>query len=315
MQAMEKAAPPDTLAVAGDMLKQAREARGMSVNEMAAALTLSREQVRALEDGGNLPFYTAAHKRLALKKYAASLDMPVSDLIIDTAGDAAASSASAAPLDSRPVAAVADAPAELRLAAAERNAQVRRKLLMAAVACAILLALYAKQRGTTEAELPSEPIDAAAGQAPPAIEPPSALAVAAQEPDLLAGTPAGASPLPAAAASEEAACPLPATTDVQAWSPPYQRKPDTRVFLVSGKAIEVCIADASGKPSLISLKPNSGQSFAGKPPYLIYADGLASIDIYLQGMRARVPVDARALQLVPTAVMPPTEVANSQPAE
>lgn len=313
---MEKAAPPDTLAVAGDTLKQAREARGMSVNDMAGAITLSREQVRALEDGGNLPFYTAAHKRLALKKYAAALGIPLSDLIIDTAGEAATSSASAGPLDPLPVAAAADAPAELRLAAAERNARVRRMLLMAAVAGAILLALYAKLRGTIEAEPPSEPIDARVEQQAPAIEPPSALLVAAPEPEALAATPAGAaSPVPAPAVADEAACALPAATEVQAWSPSYQRKPDTRVFLVSGKAIDVCITDASGKPSLISLKPHSGQAFAGKPPYLVHADGLASLEIYLQGMRARVPADARSLRLVPTAVVPPSEVADSRPGD
>lgn len=313
---MEKAAPPDTLAVAGDQLKQAREARGMSVNDMAGALTLSREQVRALEDGGNLPFYTAAHKRLALKKYAAALGIPLSDLIIDTPGETAAGAASTAPLAPLPGAAAADAPAELRLAAAERNARARRKLLVAAVAGAILLALYAKQRGTIEAEPPPEAIEAKVEQQAPATEPPTALLVAAPEPDALAATPAGAAPpVAAAAVANEAACTLPAATEVQAWSPPYQRKPDTRVFFVSGKAVDVCIADASGKPSLISLKPNSGQAFAGKPPYLVHADGLASIDIYLQGMRARVPADARSLRLVPTAVMPPTEVADSRPTE
>lgn len=336
---MENAAAPDTLVVAGDKLKQAREARGMSVQEMAGEVTLSREQVRALEDGGNLPFYTAAHKRLALKKYAAALNIPLPDLLIDETG-AQDTSVETAATDAIAIAADPGTPAEIRLAAAERNARARRNLLMAAVAAAILLALYAKQRGTAETKLPPAPIEASADPEPSAIEPSpaSAMVVTAQDPEppaitspatpavtaavTTAATPAATltatpavTPAPATKAPESAACTLPAATDVPAWSPPYQRKPDMRVFLVSSKAIEVCVADASGKASLVALKPNVGKVYAGRPPYLVQADGLASLEIYLQGMRARVPADAQSLRLVPTSVAPPTEAVSTQPTE
>jgi cytoskeleton protein RodZ len=333
---MENAAPPDTLVVAGDKLKQAREARGMSVQEMAGEVTLSREQVRALEDGGNLPFYTAAHKRLALKKYAAALNLPLSDLLADETGAPVTSTEPAAATDAISIAADPGTPAEIRLAAAERNARARRNLLMAAVAAAILMALYAKQRGTAETKLPPAPIEASADPEPSAIEPPfaTAMVVTAQDPEPPAVTPAAtpastsaappaapsaapsaATPVPATKGAESTACTLPAAADMPAWSPPYQRKPDMRVFLVSSKAIEVCVVDASGKASLVALKPNVGKAFAGRPPYVVQADELASLEIYLQGMRARVPADAQSLRLVPTSAAPPTEAADIQPSE
>lgn len=306
---MEKAAPPDTLVVDGDKLKQAREARGMSVHDMASSVTLSREQVRALEDGGNLPFYTAAHKRLALRKYASALGIPLSDVIIDTE-EARPASAEPAAADAVAVADAPGTPAELRLAAAERNARLRRRLLASAVATAILLAMYAKQRGTPDTGAPPAAVEASAALDSPAPAPEPVPATAAAEPaanPALQPAPQPApqpdSPARANAATEATACTLPPAAGVPVWSPPYQRKPDLRVFLISRTAVEVCIADASGRPALITLKPNAGHAFAGKPPYLVRADGLAALDIYLQGMRARVPADAQALRLVPTTVM------------
>ena len=52
----------DSILIDGARLKAAREARGTSVAEMASAVTLSREQIQAIEEGGNRPFYTPAHK-------------------------------------------------------------------------------------------------------------------------------------------------------------------------------------------------------------------------------------------------------------
>ncbi len=312
---MEKAAPPDTLVVDGDKLKQAREARGMSVHDMAGSVTLSREQVRALEDGGNLPFYTAAHKRLALRKYASALGIPLSDVIIDTE-EIRPASAEPAAADAAAVADAPGTPAGLRLAAAERNARLRRRLLASAVATAILLALYAKQRGISETGAPPAAVEASAALDSPAPE--SMPATAAAEPatdPALQSAPQPDSPARANAATDAAACTLPPAAGVPAWSPPYQRKPDLRVFLISRTAVEVCIADASGKPALIALKPNAGHAFAGKPPYLVRADGLAALDIYLQGMRARVPADAQSLRLVPTTVMRPADDALPPAAE
>ena len=57
----------DSILIDGARLKAAREARGLSVAEMAAEVTLSREQVQCIEDGGNRPFYTPAHKLLAVR--------------------------------------------------------------------------------------------------------------------------------------------------------------------------------------------------------------------------------------------------------
>ena len=53
------------------------------------------------------------------------------------------------------------------------------------------------------------------------------------------------------------------------------------------------------------LKARTGQAYNGKPPYVVQSPLLSDIDIYLQGMRARVPPQTPALRLQVTPVSAP----------
>ena len=363
----------DALVIDGMKLRQAREERGLSVVEVALMCTLSREQVQHIEDGGVRPFYTPAHKLLAIRKYAAAMGIPYDDIVIGPGAD-----------DTMPV--PADAPAslmmhaegeqatDLRLAAVERNADIRRKILIGAVTLTIVLALYAKMRGTPDS-LPDAPHPAVSGAmnddkadgvvnepARPAVSAPAATAAtsatnagaadvtaaassttstaavtpaspsSASQSVAAPATPAPAVPAPAtntvpappaaatgnesavaAAANAKAStdakltdngerCAAQITGDVKTWTPTYQRKADTRLFLVSPKETTVCVQDASGKSALLKLKARAGQAYSGKPPYLVQSPLLSDMEIYLQGMRARVPAQAPALRLQATPV-------------
>jgi hypothetical protein len=48
-----------------------------------------------------------------------------------------------------------------------------------------------------------------------------------------------------------------------------------------------------------------GEPFSGKPPYTIRAKHLSSLDMYMQGLRVKVPADAKVMRLVPTSVTAP----------
>jgi cytoskeletal protein RodZ len=358
----------DALVIDGMKLRQAREERGLSVAEVAVLCTLSREQVQHIEDGGVRPFYTPAHKLLAIRKYAVTMGIPYDDIVIGPGAD-----------DTMPV--PADAPAslmvhgegeqatDLRLAAVERNAELRRKILIGAVTLTIVLAFYAKMRGTpdtlpvtpppsvsgatdgdkSEAEVaeppkpaavnsatpastpsltPSSSTNAAAASVTAAAAPASAASAEASSPVLAPAAPAAtstsavaASPAAASAKGGAPATAPPADTkastdakladngerctaqvggDVKTWTPSYQRKADTRLFLVSPKETTVCVQDASGKTVLLKLKARAGQAWSGKPPYLVQSPLLPELEIYLQGMRARVPAQAPALRLQAT---------------
>ena len=365
------------LVIDGTKLRQAREERNLSVSEVAMLCTLSREQVQHIEDGGDRPFYTPAHKLLAIRKYAAAMGIPYDDIVAGPGADDTMPVPDNAPA-SLMVHGDGEEATDLRLAAVERNAEIRRMILIGAVTATILLAFYAKMRGTPDSPPPATQAvvsDAAAGDNPrtegaeaskhdattppasvttapatrvatapaPAAAPaspataPANAAVAPASPSQTTTGPAGAnaartesvasaapvktpSPAPAAASTSSAAdaklaadnrpsagepCTVSLGNDLKTWTPTYQRKADTRLFFVSTKEATVCVRDASGKAALLTLKARTGQAYNGKPPYVVHSPQLSDIEIYLQGMRARVPPQTPALRLQATPVIAP----------
>ncbi len=337
----------DALVIDGAKLRQAREMRGLTVAELAALCTLSREQVQHIEDGGDRPFYTPAHKLLAIRKYAAAMGIPYDDIVTGPGADDTMPGPDDAPA-SLMVHGEGEEATDLRLAAVERNAEIRRRILIGAVTATIVLAIYAKMHGnptttvrpaTETASAETTTTESAAtetaatdtraavqAQAPAATTPAPAqsAAIAAATPAAAAPSPASkpadpglkstnataatttpasaASPAPAAPTADKLAgsdepCARPPSADVKTWTPSYQRKADTRLFLVSPKETTVCVHDASGKAALLTLKARTGQAYSGKPPYVVQSPQLSDIEIYLQGMRARVPAQAPALRL------------------
>ena len=334
----------DAITVDGARLKAAREERGLSVTDMAAAVTLSREQIQHMEDGGNRPFYTPAHKLLAVRKYSAALDIPYDEIVTGPGANQTIPIPEDAPPSIMAHSDLAE-PADLRLAAVERNAEVRRLMAITAIVVCILLAIYAKIRGTKD-ETPVNEVsaDAIANQVDKPVTPsPAPKAVAAS----VAPTPKPApevkpaptaAPLPdtkdvkdvkedkdnkdskdskresALAAANDAGgeCQSSSTSDVKSWSPIYQRKSDSKLYVISPKGGSVCISDATGKSRLIELKPMVGQAVGGKPPYVVRSSKLAQIEIYLQGFRVKIPSETEAMKLIPTSQPAPVE--STEPA-
>ncbi len=329
----------EALVIDGAKLRQAREMRGLTVAELAALCTLSREQVQHIEDGGDRPFYTPAHKLLAIRKYAAAMGVPYDDVVTGPGADHTMPVPDDAPA-SLMVHGEGEEATDLRLAAVERNAEIRRKILIGAVTATIVLAFYAKMHSMPATPAAMPPVsDAVATEAiatetaateartagqveapaatpqassktatpaaavPPTVSKPADAGIKVATATSATTTPApAASPTPAPAADGKLAsggepCARPAPADVKTWTPTYQRKADTRLFLVSPKETTVCVHDASGKAALLTLKARTGQAYSGKPPYVVQSPQLSDIEIYLQGMRARVPAQAPALRL------------------
>ena len=70
--------------------------------------------------------------------------------------------------------------------------------------------------------------------------------------------------------------------------------------MISPKGGTVCVTDGSGKSKLVSLRPMVGQAFTGKPPYTVRSDHLPNLEMYMQGLRVKVPVETQVIRLVPT---------------
>ncbi len=339
-----------TVVIDGHKLKQARESRQLSVAELAALLTMSREQVQHIEEGGDRPFYTPAHKLLAIRKYAGAMGIPYDEVVSGPGATDTMPVPEAAPA-SLMVHGEGEEATDLRLAAVERNAEIRRFILIGIVLLMIVLAFYAKLRDTSkEPPVPvpatgyaNEPVNEATNQAVngspaqaasmPSADPTTAAASASATTSAAtsAAVPAAASvaatvaapavtaaPAPpavavAAVAAEPAAAPPPVKAaapaspecsadgvgEAKTWTPVYPRKADTRLFVVSPKTSTICIVDAAGKATQLTLKARAGQAFSGKPPYVVQSPLLSELEIFLQGARVRVPPQTRAIRLKP----------------
>lgn len=301
----------DEIPIDGMRLRQVRIERGLSVTEAARLATLSREQIVQIESGGLGAFYGARHKLLAVRKYADSFDLSLEQL--SPAHDAPA--ATAADSDSPPVPdAVADRAeyaAETLAAepepamykspqadgdlpgAAPPSAAVARWPLLLVVAIMLLLA-FAILRGFTQeqspAALPSAdtPPTAASSVVLPSVEPEAAVSSQASEsPEVIA---------PVA----NNACALTAGPDTPRWAPAYARNASTRVFLTSATLIDVCVTDATGVSTPLTLRPGAMASVSGKPPYVVRSERLSQAQIFLQGLKVRVPASASAIHLLPS---------------
>ncbi|MFM2008330.1 MAG: hypothetical protein RIR02_280, partial [Pseudomonadota bacterium] len=103
-----------------------------------------------------------------------------------------------------------------------------------------------------------------------------------------------------ASSGEEGCSPEPSGGNLKSWSPAYQRKTDSRLFVISPKGGTVCVTDGSGKSKLVSLRPMVGQAFTGKPPYVVRSENLPNLEMYMQGLRVKVPGETQVIRLVPT---------------
>jgi cytoskeletal protein RodZ len=349
---MKKHIDLESLHIDGQKLKDARESKGISITDIAGQLTLSRAQIIHMEEGGDKPFYTPAHKLLAVRKYAAALELPYEEVVTGDGANQTMPVPEDAPESMRTYPGQTPYNADLnqisltdeRMDNVARNSARRNRVMYAVVALTILLAFYAKLRGAseeaevkqeTQAEsvaidpippLPVTPVEVAAPEAP--VAPPVATPVAA--PVEVAAAPVAVKPAPetakpaaekiekpapapetskptteqestkVASTSEEGCSAEAATGNLKSWSPAYQRKSDSRLFVISPKGGTVCVTDGSGKSKLVSLRPMVGQAFTGKPPYVVRSENLPNLEMYMQGLRVKVPGETQVIRLVPT---------------
>lgn len=352
---MKKHIDLESLHIDGQKLKDARESKGISITDIAGQLTLSRAQIIHMEEGGDKPFYTPAHKLLAVRKYAAALELPYEEVVTGDGANQTMPVPEDAPESMRTYPGQTPYNADLnqisltdeRMENVARNSARRNRVMYAVVALTILLAFYAKLRGTseeaevkqeTQAEsvavdpippLPVTPVEVAAPEAPvapPVVTPAAAPVEVAAAPVAVKPAPETAkpaaekiekpAPAPAvaetskptteqestkvASTSEEGCSAEAATGNLKSWSPAYQRKSDSRLFVISPKGGTVCVTDGSGKSKLVSLRPMVGQAFTGKPPYVVRSENLPNLEMYMQGLRVKVPGETQVIRLVPT---------------
>jgi cytoskeletal protein RodZ len=315
------------------MLRAAREAKNMSVVQAASEITLSRDQILQLEQGGERSFHTPAHKLLAVRKYAAALGLDYDTVVTHGLQDNPYVAADPIPhfLGAQRE---SDDPADLGLVAVNHVSHTRRKVLIGSVLTVLVATAYFKhssQQAAAALQASNSAPDDVNASSPPAlpdagstlsiqaneIVAPAAVEVKTVAVEVAAIAPPATTPppvKPSVSADQTATtCASKSADPIPTWSPPYQRKSDTRLFIVSPRSSEICIVDATGKQNLVQLKSGAGQSISGKPPFTVHAKQLANLDIYMQGLRAKIPTDAVAMTFKPTQVPAPSSSATDTP--
>lgn len=323
----------DEVVIDGTRLKQERIERGLAVSDAARMATLSREQIEQIENGGLRAFYGARHKLLATRKYADVFGIDLSELVPQAPRPSTASNTLTDTVAS-PIMATATAPATLPVEtgkammaqpANRSNFESRRLPLLAVIVVALVLS-FSILRGLTPTPKPvAEPVvettvePVATETASPTVETaaPASVTAAAVPPSTGTSAPSSAAEdAPSATATAAAAstnpdegpdpCAVSAGGDVARWAPTQVRATYTRLYLGSYTESTLCVVDATGAAKPLKLKAGATTSLSGKPPYTIHSAQLPKLQIYLQGLKVKVPTGAVSIQLFTTqSIIPP----------
>lgn len=320
----------EDLPIDGTRLKQERIERGISVNDAARMATLSREQIEQIEGGGLRAFYGARHKRLAARKYADVFDIDLSELLPQASAPSEIHGIVADPIQvpySPPPAPAAEGSRGVMAQTNARSNFESRRLPLVAVILVALVLTFSILRGLTpppkpvtepipepvaESAAPIEPAPASPEQATPAsATAPAPAPVPSETATASTSDSATVAVAPAAASDAKAEegpdpCAVAVGGEIPRWAPTQVRATYTRLYLGSYTESTLCVVDATGIAKPLKLKAGGTANVSGKPPYTIHSPQLPKLQIYLQGLKVKVPAGAVSMQLLTTqSLLPP----------
>ena len=299
--------------VDGGRLKQLREAAGWDAKVLAIRVSLSREQVEQIENGGHDLFYNVAIKRASARKLALALGIDPSSVITPLAPTLAT------PLPN-PV--LAGVPTWHDYDHDGLQPERRHGPLTAMWVCAGL-ALTVMVLGVTFGGWGegSKPIwqhwranwqawqSSAWGWIDPGVAPDTAQ-VADRSTASRADAPAtasasasanSASPVPAPAPLAQAPAPIHdagldcarASADAPVVQPLKAFKPGQMVFVQAVGDAHLCLRDHGGQVWSVNFKAGQERSFQGIPPWTVQSPSLAQFNVFFQGWKLRLPTDTQ----------------------
>ncbi|MDO9636403.1 MAG: DUF4115 domain-containing protein, partial [Thiobacillus sp.] len=238
----------------GQTLRAAREARGMSLDEVAAHLRLMHRQIEAMEADDFASLGQTVFARGFVRNYARLLGLAPEDLLARMGG---------APAEAAPI-----TQAEPPLPAAWLTSPwLILMLLGTLIVVAVPVALYLWLNSEVEDDLPSRQPSAIQMESAPAITPAPVAAPAEEAP-----VPAEPAPVPAVEPVPVPAAPLPAPTlqdPAEAGAPAAPASPNGSVLRFDfGDEAWVEVKDGSGRMVHRQLNPaGSRVDIQGRPPF------------------------------------------------
>lgn len=279
--------------VRGEVLKKAREARGLSVSDLASKVCFSVKQIEQLENGEKSHFYSLAIKANAAKRVADELGLAHDEVfdfgpdliqevkvseshsVEDAPQDEVKNSVQESTIESEPK------PQPGRL---ERFDEARRPITPKNrspyyFAAALVVAAFGIVIFNINQSQPMKPVEVA--------KLPSETIAAEPKKEETPTSPPPMASTPSAMASQAAeGCP-PEDSNLKTYRHTTASKPGNMVHVQSRSAQTVCVKDASGKVEKKSLEPGGSHSFYGKAPFVVMTSNLGQTDLFFQGFKVR----------------------------
>lgn len=324
-----------------EAFKSAREALGLSVNELSQMSCYSARQIEQIENGESSSFYGPQVKFTAAKKVASLLKLKEEDAF-DFGGDALTGNTSAknsvadkdantAPLEkklasekqikSESPARKVDVPSHAQIdiqatpsalnakSHAHQNKSQKKLFIFLGIAAALVFSvvnlrpLFFPEPVKEEIVVVQEVVPAS-----PAPESTQDAKPASSVPE----APVAVAPAVAASPVASTECP-PSDAAAVSYKPDAPKKAGDMVYLQSKNAQTVCVVDATGKTQNKTLEPGVGVSVYGKPPLKVLTSGQSLVDMYFQGAKVRISnTAAKTIILEPAEIIQPANAMDSQ---
>ncbi|QWD49857.1 helix-turn-helix domain-containing protein [Polynucleobacter paneuropaeus] len=295
-----------------EVFVKAREALGLSVQELSGKACLSVRQIQQIENGEHNSFYSPNIKFTAAKKVAQLLDLQTEeafdfgDLVSQLPVEVQEAKPSPAVVEEKPKTKTPEPASNIKVESAALAKSIQQKkpassspdkkpwlpiLAFIAIAGFAFLSLRPSLFGTASetAQAPAEEVKAEAPVPPAEPSAQAALEKAAEPAPSPTPTPAAVvapvavAPTPTATATE---CPM-ADSNVASYKTDAPKKSADMVYLVAKTPQVVCVLDATGKSQSKQLEPGIGASVYGKAPLKVLTAGLSQVDLYFQGVKVR----------------------------
>ena len=293
-----------------EVFVKAREALGLSVQELSGKACLSVRQIQQIENGEHNSFYSPSIKFTAAKKVAQLLDLQTEeafdfgDLVSQLPVEVQEAKPSPAVVEEKPKTKTPEPASNIKVESAALAKSIQQKkpassspdkkpwlpiLAFIAIAGFAFLSLRPSLFGTASetAQAPAEEVKAEAPVSPAEPSAQAAPEKAAEPTPTLTPTPAVvAAPVAVASTSSATECPM-ADSNVASYKTDAPKKSADMVYLVAKTPQVVCVLDATGKSQSKQLEPGIGASIYGKAPLKVLTAGLSQVDLYFQGVKVR----------------------------
>ena len=294
-----------------EVFVKAREALGLSVQELSGKACLSVRQIQQIENGELSSFYSPNIKFTAAKKVAQLLNLQMEEAfdfgdlvsqlpveekevkeVKDTKPSPAVVEEKPKAKASEPVTKIkaegntAAKPAEQKTS--ESSSDKKRWLPIlgfVAIAGFAFLSLRPNLFDTASevSKAPAEEVKAEAS-----VPPPEPAAQASTE-KVVETTPTPAAvvaPVAVTTAPAATECPV-SDNNIASYKTDAPKKSADMVYLVAKNAQVVCVVDAAGNSQTKQLQAGVGTSVYGKAPLKVLTAGLSQVDLYFQGVKVR----------------------------